>query len=212
MKKIKNLFNKNLAWIVLFICIILFLALAEDVFNNEIMKGDIIGYKFISSYLINNKLTPIMKIITWFGSAVPLLLITLLLILFIKNKKVGFTVGINLVIITILNQTLKAILQRSRPSEYIIKETGYSFPSGHSMVSMAFYGYLIYLIYNNIKNKYLRTILILILSLLIFLIGLSRIYLGVHYVSDVIAGFVISIAYLIIFTKIIYKWRSQNEK
>ena len=207
MKKIRNLFNKSFIWIILFICIVLFLSLAEDVLKNEIMKSDIIGYEFISNYLINNKLTPIMKIITWFGSAVPLLLITFLLILFIKNKKIGFTVGINLVIITILNQILKAILQRPRPSEYIIKETGYSFPSGHSMVSMAFYGYLIYLIYNNIKNKNLKITLILILSLLIFLIGLSRIYLGAHYVSDVIAGFTISIAYLIIFTKIIYKWR-----
>ena len=78
------------------------------------------------------------------------------------------------------------------------------------MVSMAFYGYLIYLIYKHIKNKYLKWSLITILSLLILSIGLSRIYLGVHYASDVIAGFVISIAYLIVFTRITSKWNREN--
>lgn len=82
-------------------------------------------------------------------------------------------------------------------------QVGYSFPSGHSMVSMAFYGFLIYLIYNNIKNKYIKWILICSLSILIILIGISRIYLGVHYTSDVLAGFLISISYLVIYTRIV---------
>ena len=75
--------------------------------------------------------------------------------IFIKNKKIGVSIFSNLVIITALNQLLKNILQRPRPTEFrIVEETGYSFPSGHSMVSMAFYGYLIYLTYKYIKNKY----------------------------------------------------------
>lgn len=82
-------------------------------------------------------------------------------------------------------------------------KVGYSFPSGHSMVSMAFYGFLIYLIYNNIKNKYIKWILICSLSILIILIGISRIYLGVHYTSDVLAGFLLSISYLVIYTRIV---------
>lgn len=82
-------------------------------------------------------------------------------------------------------------------------QVGYSFPSGHSMVSMAFYGFLIYLIYNNIKNKYIKWILISSLSILIILIGISRIYLGVHYTSDVLAGFLLSISYLVIYTRIV---------
>ena len=91
-------------------------------------------------------------------------------------------------------------MQRPRPTEHrIIDESGYSFPSGHSMVSAAFYGFLIYLIYKNVKNKYLKWGLITILSLLVFLIGVSRIYLGVHYTSDVLAGFLVAISYLIIF-------------
>ena len=98
-------------------------------------------------------------------------------------------------------------MQRPRPSKFqIISEKGYSFPSGHSMVSMAFYGLLIYLIYKYIKNKKLKYSLIVTLSILIFLIGISRIYLGVHYASDVIAGFCISLSYLMIYINVLKKW------
>ena len=91
-------------------------------------------------------------------------------------------------------------MQRPRPTEFrIIEETGYSFPSGHSMISMAFYGYLIYLIYKYVENKNVKWILISLLSILICLIGISRIYLGVHYTSDVLGGFLISISYLVIY-------------
>ncbi len=199
-RKIKDIIKKNYKWFVCFICLILFLALAEDAFNNEIMNGDIIGYKIIAKYLISDLITPIFKVITWFGSATCLISITIILFLSLKNKRIAGLVGINLIIITILNQALKMIVQRPRPEEYrIIDENGYSFPSGHSMVSMAFYGFLIYLIYKKIKNKYLKISLIIILLLLIIMIGISRIYLGVHYTSDVCAGFLVSLSYLIIF-------------
>ena len=74
------------------------------------------------------------------------------------------------------------------------------------MISLAFYGYLIYLIYKYINNKHLKRILIIILSTLICIIGVSRIYLGVHYTSDVLGGFLISIAYLIIYIELINKF------
>ena len=213
LKRIKKVFIKNYKWIICFICLILFLALAEDVFNNEIMNGDVIGYKIISTYLIRDSLTPIFKIITWFGSATCLILLTIILFITIKNKKMGGLVGTNLVIVTILSQALKIIIQRPRPTEYrIINETGYSFPSGHSMVSMAFYGFLIYLIYKNIKNKYLKISLIVILLLLIAMIGISRIYLGVHYTSDVCAGFLVSLSYLIIYINFANKLVLSREK
>ena len=205
-EKIKRFIVKNLKWIILFICLIGFLALAEDVFNKEIMNGDIIGYKFISTYLISDFATPIAKLITNFGAAIFLIGIAVILFIVIKNKKIGISIITNLGIITILNQLLKRILQRPRPEEFrIINESGYSFPSGHSMISMAFYGYLIYLIYKYVKNKYLKCFLITILGILIVNIGISRIYLGVHYTSDVLAGFLISISYLIVYISIVNK-------
>lgn len=207
--KIKEFITKNLKWIILFICLIGFLALAEDVFHKEIMNGDIIGYEIISKFLISDFVTPIAKFITNFGGAIFLIVLTIVLFIVIKNKKIGVSIFSNLVIVTILNQLLKGILQRQRPrpTEYrIIEETGYSFPSGHSMISMAFYGYLIYLIYKYVKNKYIKWISIVVLSLLICTIGISRIYLGVHYTSDVLGGFLISISYLVIFISAVNKF------
>ena len=205
--KIKEFITKNLKWIILFICLIGFLALAEDVFHKEIMNGDIIGYEIISKFLISDFVTPIAKFITNFGGAIFLIVLTIVLFIVIKNKKIGVSIFLNLVIVTILNQLLKGILQRPRPTEYIIiEETGYSFPSGHSMISMAFYGYLIYLIYKYVKNKYIKWISIVVLSLLICTIGISRIYLGVHYTSDVLGGFLISISYLVIFISAVNKF------
>ena len=206
-EKIKEFIIKNLKWIILFICLIGFLELAEDVFNKEIMKGEIIGYKVVSTFLISAFVTPIAQFITNLGGAIFLVVLTILLFILIKNKKIGVSIFSNLVIITILNQLLKRILQRPRPTEYrIIEETGYSFPSGHSMVSMAFYGYLIYLIYKYVKNKYIKWMSIVLLSALICSIGISRIYLGVHYTSDVLGGFLISISYLIIYISAINKF------
>ena len=206
-EKTKEFMKKNLKWFVLFIALIGFLALAEDVFNKEIMNGDIIGYKIISTFLISDFATPIAKFITNFGGAVFLISLTAILFILIKNKKIGLSIFSNLVIITVLNQLLKRILQRPRPTEFrIIEETGYSFPSGHSMVSMAFYGYLIYLIYKYVKNKYVKWILIALLSILICTIGVSRIYLGVHYTSDVLGGFLVSISYLILFISTVNKF------
>ena len=200
MKKILKLIKNNYKWIILSICLILFLALAEDVFNKEIMQGDIIGYNFVKTYLIKEQVTPVMKIVTFFGGATCLIGLTIILFIIIKNKKIGLLIGINLVTITILNQLFKFILQRPRPTENrIINENGYSFPSGHSMISMAFYGFLIYLIYKYVKNKKLKYISITLISILIIFIGISRIYLGVHYTSDILAGFLFSISYLIIF-------------
>ena len=206
-EKSKEFIIKNFKWIILFICLIGFLALAEDVFHKEIMKGDIIGYKIISTFLISDFTTPIAKFITNFGGAIFLIILTITLFILIKNKKIGLSIILNLIVITGLNQILKYILQRPRPTEYrLIEETGFSFPSGHSMVSMAFYGYLIYLIYKYVKNKDLKWISIVLLSILICSIGISRIYLGVHYTSDVLGGFLISLSYLIVYTLIVNKY------
>ena len=85
-EKIKEFIVKNLKWIVLSICLIGFLAIAEDVFNKEIMNGDIIGYKIISTFLISDFTTPIAKFITNLGGAIFLIVVTIVLFILIKNK------------------------------------------------------------------------------------------------------------------------------
>lgn len=206
-KFIKN----NWRWMLLFICLIGFLALAEEVFHQEIMNGDIVGYDIVSKLFKFNVSTPIAKFITNFGGAIFVISLTTILFFVIKDKKIGISIITNLGIVTILNQIIKFIMQRPRPTEFrIIEETGYSFPSGHSMVSMAFYGYLIYLIYRYIKNKYIKWSLIVLLSILICLIGISRIYLGVHYTSDVLGGFLLSISYLVVYISLIKKILSEE--
>jgi hypothetical protein len=208
-KFIKN----NWRWMLLFICLIGFLALAEDVFHQEIMNGDIVGYDIVSKLFKFNVSTPIAKFITNFGGAIFVISLTTILFFVIKDKKIGISIITNLGIVTILNQIIKFIMQRPRPTEFrIIEETGYSFPSGHSMVSLAFYGYLIYLIYKYINNKHLKRTLIIILSVLICIIGVSRIYLGVHYTSDVLGGFLISFAYLLIYIELVNKFVLEKNK
>lgn len=212
MNAILELVKKNKWWLIAFGCFIGFLALAEDVFHKEIMQGDIIGYALISHFLISDTFTPIAKFITNFGGAFLICIITLIVILLVRNKKITYLVSLNLILVTVLNQLFKNILQRPRPTGFrIIDETGYSFPSGHSMVSMAFYGYFIYLIYMYIDNKYLKWFLIAVLSVLIGFIGISRIYLGVHYTSDVMAGFLFSIMYLIVYIKSTNKYLIEEE-
>ena len=197
----------------LFICLIGFLALAEEVFHQEIMNGDIVGYDIVSKLFKFNVSTPIAKFITNFGGAIFVISLTTILFFVIKDKKIGISIIANLGIVTILNQIIKFIMQRPRPTEFrIIEETGYSFPSGHSMVSLAFYGYLVYLIYKYINNKHLKRTLIIILSILICVIGVSRIYLGVHYTSDVLGGFLISLAYLIIYIELVNKFVLEKNK
>ena len=203
----KEFIKKNLKWFILLVCLVGFLKLAEDVFSKEILQADIVGYELISSFLISDFATPIAKLITNFGGALVLIGTTIVLVISIKNRRIGLSIMANLGIITGLNLLLKQIVQRPRPTEYrIVNETGYSFPSGHSMVSMAFYGFLIYLIYKYVKNQYLKIGLITFLSILIISIGISRIYLGVHYTSDVMAGFCISVSYLVLYISSVSNW------
>lgn len=202
-RNIKCFLLKNKLWIVCFLCLIGFLALAEDVFHKEIMDGDVIGYELLSRYLISDFFTPAAKFITNFGGVYFITVCAAVMVFILREKREKMLLIINLLVVTSMNQLLKQILQRPRPTEYrIVDAAGYSFPSGHSMVSMAFYGYLIYLIYKKVKQPLLKWLGMILLGILILLIGISRIYLGVHYTSDVLAGFLISISYLILFVKI----------
>lgn len=203
--KILNIIKNNKRWCLLFICVILFLFILENVLDKEIAILDANVYYTISLFK-TDILTNIFKIITEFGDATILITICVTLLVILKNKKIGIAISLNLASVALLNQILKRIVQRPRPEGFrLIQESGYSFPSGHSMASMAFYGLIIYFVFKYIKNKSIRNMICAVLSLLIILIGVSRIYLGVHYASDVIAGFLVSIAYLIIYITIVLK-------
>ena len=207
MQKLKNILRANLRWIVLFISIVSLLFLIEDVMDKDIMAFDEKGYSIVSNYLISDNMTLVAKCITFLGSAYWLIGLSAFLFAIIKDKNIPISVTINLALSALLNITLKHILQRPRPVGHnIIDESGYSLPSGHSMVSMAFYGFIIYLIFKNVKNKCLRVVFITLLSILIFSIGISRIYLGVHYASDVIVGFLVAISYLTIYSNFMKKY------
>ncbi len=209
--KIKKVIVKNYRFIIIFICLVFFLAILEDILDYEIKNFDILGYNIISKSISEN-ITPIAKIITKLGNAESLILITIILCFVIKNKKIKWAIPINLLCSGLLNFALKNIIQRPRPVEFrIIDASGYSFPSGHSMISMAFYGFLIYLVYKTVKNKYLKVISILLLVALIFLIGVSRIYLGVHYTSDVIGGFLLAISYLTLYIGILKRVNNETK-
>ena len=200
---LKDAIKKNYKWIILFLCVVIFLLLLEDIFENEILNLDVLAYRIIVLNLRTDALTGIMKIITSLGGAYVLIALTIGALLVLKNRKISILITLNLIISTILNILLKYVIERPRPEGYgLIIESGYSFPSGHSMVSMAFYGFIIYLIWKLVKNKNLKYICSTLLGLLIILIGFSRIYLGVHYASDVVGGFAVAIAYLIVFTSI----------
>ncbi len=203
--KVLKFLKENKRWILSIVALILFILILEDVLEQEIYKFDETIYNFISKAISDN-VSKVAKVITTIGSAYVIIPVAIVSVIYFWKKKESKYIAINLAIIFASNQILKRIIARPRPNEFrIVEETGYSFPSGHSMISMAFYGLFIYLIYKKINNKYLKWTLIILLSILIILIGVSRIYLGVHYASDVCAGFLLSIAYLVAFTHFISK-------
>lgn len=195
--------NRYVKYIIMIGCLILFGFIAFNVYKNNEIYGDGIIYNFIYKNIISDGMTPFIKFITWFGGTIGIIVIALISIFIIKDKKTNISLAICLILGVIINNVIKLILARARPDiNPLMIENTYSFPSGHSMMSIILYGYLIYLLYNNFKGKKYRWLLISVLSILILCIGFSRIYLGVHYVSDVIGGFVLGIAYLILYIDI----------
>lgn len=145
-------------------------------------------------------LTDFMKFITYFGEGITLIVIGIMVSIFIKEKKYGVMLFVDLAGIASINSLLKIIFRRSRPSiGHLIVESGFSYPSGHSSSSMAFYGYLIYLVNKKCKNTIVKRVLTVLLSILVITIGISRIYLGVHYPSDVVGAFIYALGYLILY-------------
>lgn len=152
--------------------------------------------------LRSDKLTPFVKVITDLGSAMAytIILPVLALVTYLLKSRwqLILSTSIVLVLAHILNILLKHFASRPRPdiSLRLIEAGSYSFPSGHSMSAMVLYGMLIYVSNKLIQNAVIRYSMTFFLSLLIIGIGLSRVYLGVHYISDVIAGFLIGLIWV----------------
>ncbi|MDB5191740.1 MAG: phosphatase family protein [Segetibacter sp.] len=161
--------------------------------------------------------TGIMNFFTILGTHTFLIPANLLLIayfLFIRKHR-WYSIKIPVISISslLLMFLLKQIFHRQRPLVPLLEPArGMSFPSGHALNSMVFYGLLIYIIHKNIENNATRKTLILCLLLLIFLIGASRVYLRVHYASDVLAGFSMGLIWLILSVHVLNKMERFSKK
>ena len=214
MEKLK----KNVKWIVFGTLIIAIIVILCGILKYKVLPIDEWAIENIVKGGRTEVLTVLFKGITFFGEAKLLIPIgvlgSIVGFFFFKDRKRTVCFAGNLILIAALNWIIKHVVQRPRPDEslWLVKEDSYSYPSGHAMVTTAFYGLIIYFIYKNVENKLLRNIICIVLSLLIILIDFSRVYLGVHYVTDVLSGSLISIAYLIVAVTFAEKFMFKESK
>ncbi len=158
---------------------------------------------------ISPGLTSVMKFITFLGKHNLLIPLNFALIaFFIYRKERWFATRIAALSLSslLLMFTLKLFFQRPRPELPVIGDVrGYSFPSGHALISVVFYGLFIHMIWHEVKTKWLRITLIILISILILLIAFSRIYLRVHYASDVMAGIAAGFIWLVLSLNIVQR-------
>ena len=184
------------------ICLFVLFIVSDMVFEDKDFSFDEKVFAALQTH-VNPSLTSVIRVITFFGSHQFLLPANLLLIayfLFVKkNKRVAIHITTVSVVSLVVLFLLKDILRRERPMVPLIaKVHGYSFPSGHTLSSVTFYGMLMYIAWKNMKNSVWKWITVGFLFIIPFLIGFSRIYLRVHYASDVIAGLCVGIIWLLL--------------
>lgn len=144
--------------------------------------------------------------ITKFGNPLSVLIVVLVFILLFRNRD-SLLLSISAFNSVFLNMLIKQIIRRERPNGLrLIKQGGYSFPSGHAMISVCVYGFLLYLVWTKVKNKYLKYGISVFLLLLILSIGISRIYVGVHYATDVLAGYILATIEVILLIELSNKY------
>lgn len=198
-------YKKFFRGFLLSLCITMFLIITFFVIKYDNLVIDQSIYNFFYNFS-SSQATVIFLIITFLASKEFIILMCLIFILIslIKRKyQTSFLIILNIVISLLLNQTFKAIIRRERPFELmIVNESGYSFPSGQSMTALIFYGYFIYLTWESNLKKISKILITILNIILILLVGISRIYLGVHYPTDVIGAYFLGLFYLILYINI----------
>lgn len=197
--------KKAVLAIIFLISLIVLLVLIK---TNAIYAFDMTIYNMLISNM-NESLTNFFKMITFLGGTSGIsafCLLALIIGIILKKGKMGFLIFGCTLVNWILNEVLKNIIQRPRPEILrLIPETSYSFPSGHTLASFSVCGILIYLILRSGLNRTIKIILTVFLTVFPILVGASRIYLGVHYASDVLGGILFALILLLMEIIIIEK-------
>lgn len=170
-----------------------FVEITESLTENKLNVFDDAVTSFILQFR-REWLTDILTVVTDLGDRFAYIAIILVLSIFFwlryRNWKFSLQMIIVLTLSALSNVAIKQVVNRARPAhDHLVEVNTLSFPSGHSMSAMAFYGFLIYLTTRFSMPRAVRIIILTALTGLIALIGVSRIYLGVHFPSDVAAGF-----------------------
>lgn len=185
--------------IIFFIAVIAFVKITDEVFIDKKQDIDEVFFAFLKDH-VNFFNTRWMEFFTFFGKHIFLLPANLLLLLyyvFKRNKWYSIKIPAIALSSTALLFLLKSYFNRQRPLFPLLDSAkGLSFPSGHALSSVAFFGLLIYIVHKNVKNRLVKLLLIILLVFWIVMIGISRVYLRVHYVTDVLAGFYIGFIWL----------------
>lgn len=183
------------------VCLFLFLRLSVELIKSQSFPFDQKVIDLIERYH-SPAMDRMMTTITELGSVFILgLLLFFTMIWFVVKRKDVWGMLIAFLAVAgggMMNLFLKDYFSRERPVNAMVEVSGLSFPSGHSMGSMTYFGLLAYLVFRSKQKSLKKTLWIVGLGLVILTIGLSRIYLGVHYPSDVLAGFLAGIVWLML--------------
>lgn len=190
-----------------------FLFIAYTVKNNEIIILDEMVRKWVYS-IRNSFLSAFFVPVTYLGNWQTLMFLNIILIVIRKTRKnTGIPLALMSISSTILYKMVKNVIQRQRPDVtwHLINQGGFSFPSGHSMNCIVCYGMLIYLIRRNLKNRKAAGFITGVLSVLVFIIGISRLYVGVHFATDIIGGWSLGFSFLCVCIVIYERIKEKNE-
>jgi undecaprenyl-diphosphatase len=193
-----------------------FFSIAKMIFKEKKETFDQHGFNFLENY-VSDINTNVMQVFTFLGTHTFLIPANLTLIayfLFIKKHR-WYSIKVPMVALSslLLMFVLKTIFHRDRPLIPLLEAAkGYSFPSGHATMSITFYGLMIYIVWHYIERTWLKWTLTTFLVLLIAFIGISRVYLRVHYSSDVLAGFCVGLMWLLLSLWILKKIENFSRK